>query len=174
MQCYLGLGTVADTFLDLVIYLHYVKCVSQLMVCFLAKCTTTATTTICPGLPGWADTRRMYHSVGCPQSDTCHLLSFIVQGEDNRGRHMTIWMDAIPSGLSVPPSLSSPPFLCLMPFLPQPSQFILAWDRHQVCRLAYPVDCFLLNVIAVTFSKKPIHNCLQNYTHENQNREVRK
>jgi len=26
--------------------------------------------------------------------------------------------------------LPSPPFLCRMPFLAQPSQFILAWDRH--------------------------------------------
>jgi len=27
----------------------------------------------------------------------------------------------------------------LMPFLPQPSHFILAWDRHQICWLTYPV-----------------------------------
>jgi len=26
-----------------------------------------------------------------------------------------------------------------MPFLPQPSHFILAWDRHQICWLAYRV-----------------------------------
>ena len=26
-----------------------------------------------------------------------------------------------------------------MPFLQQPSQFIVAWDRHQICWLAYPV-----------------------------------
>jgi len=26
-----------------------------------------------------------------------------------------------------------------MPFLTQPSQFILAWDRHHICWLAYPV-----------------------------------
>jgi len=26
-----------------------------------------------------------------------------------------------------------------MPFLTQPSQFILAWDRHQICWLAYLV-----------------------------------
>jgi len=25
-----------------------------------------------------------------------------------------------------------------MPFLPQPSQFILGWDRHLICLLAYP------------------------------------
>jgi len=26
-----------------------------------------------------------------------------------------------------------------MPFLTKPSQFILAWDRHQICWIAYPV-----------------------------------
>jgi len=26
-----------------------------------------------------------------------------------------------------------------MPFLTQPFQFILVWDRHQICWLAYPV-----------------------------------
>jgi len=35
--------------------------------------------------------------------------------------------------------LPHPPILRRMPFLPQPSQFILAWDRHQICWLAYPV-----------------------------------
>ena len=34
-------------------------------------------------------------------------------------------------------------FLRRMPFLTQPSQFILAWDRHQICWLAYPV-CVLV------------------------------
>jgi len=38
--------------------------------------------------------------------------------------------------------LHHPPFLRQMPFLPQPSQFILAWDRHQICWLAYPVAWF--------------------------------
>jgi len=31
-----------------------------------------------------------------------------------------------------------PPFLCRMPFLPQPSHFILAYDRHQICWLTLP------------------------------------
>jgi len=35
--------------------------------------------------------------------------------------------------------LPHPPFLRRMPFLLQPSQFILAWNRHQICWLAYPV-----------------------------------
>jgi len=34
-------------------------------------------------------------------------------------------------------------FLCWMPFLAQSSQFMLAWDRHQTCWLAYPVAWLL-------------------------------
>jgi len=30
------------------------------------------------------------------------------------------------------------PFLCQIPFMSQPSHFILAWNRHQICWLAYP------------------------------------
>jgi len=41
------------------------------------------------------------------------------------------------------PSSLFPPFLRQMSFLPQPSQFILAWDRHQICWLAYPVAWLL-------------------------------
>jgi len=35
------------------------------------------------------------------------------------------------------PTSNIPPFLRRMPFLPQPSHFILARDRHQICWLAY-------------------------------------
>jgi len=34
-----------------------------------------------------------------------------------------------------------------MPFLPQPSQFVLAWDRHQTCWLAYPVAWFAVKIM---------------------------
>jgi len=54
------------------------------------------------------------------------------------------------------------PHLCLptiftsvhrMPFLAQLSQFILAWDRHQIRWLAYPVAWFLLaDIWQVNFS----------------------
>jgi len=54
------------------------------------------------------------------------------------GRH-SIWSSQRPTSLI-------PPFLCRMPFLPQPSQFILAWNRHQICWLAYPLAWFLLQV----------------------------
>jgi len=59
--------------------------------------------------------------------------------EDNRGRHADN-----PAGRhSIRTSQWSnsiiPPFLCHMPFLLQPFQFILAWDRHQICWITYPV-----------------------------------
>jgi len=56
---------------------------------------------------------------------------------DIRGRHTnnpagrhSIWTNHRPTSLI-------PSFSCQMPFLPQPSQFILALDRHQICWLAY-------------------------------------
>jgi len=33
------------------------------------------------------------------------------------------------------PTSIIPPFLCQIPFLPQPSQFILAWDWQHICWL---------------------------------------
>jgi len=51
----------------------------------------------------------------------------------------TIWMDCHPIQTYWCPTLPSPPFLRRMLVLTQPSQFILAWDRHQICWLAYPV-----------------------------------
>jgi len=58
---------------------------------------------------------------------------------DIRGRHTdnpdgrhSIWTNQRPTSLI-------PRFLCWMPFLSQPSQFIVAWDRHQICWLACPV-----------------------------------
>jgi len=78
-------------------------------------------TTLFPGQPrGWAGARRK-----------C-LRNFMVQGKITEADTLTIRLGTIPSRLiSVPPP-SSPIF---MPdaLLPQPSQFILAWDRHQIC-----------------------------------------
>jgi len=50
---------------------------------------------------------------------------------------LTIQMDAISPGPWMPTPPLFPPVLCRMPFLPQPSQFIPAWDRHQICWIAY-------------------------------------
>jgi len=51
--------------------------------------------------------------------------------------HHSIWTNQQPTSI-IPPSL------LWMPFLSQPSQFILAWDRHQICWLAYPVVLFMV------------------------------
>jgi len=51
---------------------------------------------------------------------------------DNPAGHHSIRTNQRPTSLI-------PPFLCQMPFLLQPSQFILAWDRRQICWLAYPL-----------------------------------
>jgi len=67
------------------------------------------------------------------------LWTFMVQGEiteaENRGRHTdhpggrhSIWTKQWPISII-------PPFLRWMPFLSQASNFILAWDRHQICWL---------------------------------------
>jgi len=76
-----------------------------------------------------------------PESTFCHLLDFLVQNEDNTGRHTNSPDGLPPIQTNWCPSLPSPPFLCQMSFLAQPSQFILNWDRHQICWLAYPVAC---------------------------------
>ena len=99
---------------------------------------------LCPGLPGWASTRRNIHPLmwGRPRGDTRHL-GFMVQGEDNRGRRTNNPAERYPIRIIKAQRPSSPPFLCCMPFLPQPSQFILAWDRHEVCWVAYLVAWWL-------------------------------
>jgi len=104
---------------------------------------------LCPGLPGWARARRNL------------LLDFMIYGvtgdirgrrTDNLARHHSIRTNQWHTSLILP-------FLRHMPFLSQPSQFILAWDRHQKCWLAYPVAWLRLyvpldakQVISETFS----------------------
>ena len=82
---------------------------------------------IFPGLPGWAGTRRNL------------LLDFMLQGKITEADIPIIRLGATPSGLISDPPPSSRPFSFRMPFLSQPSQFLLAWDRHQICSLAYPM-----------------------------------
>jgi len=67
------------------------------------------------------------------------IWTFIVQGKITQADTPTIRLVATPSGLISNPPANIPPFLRRTPFLPQPSHFILAWDRHQICWLAYPV-----------------------------------
>jgi len=58
------------------------------------------------------------------------VLGFLVQGEDNKGRCTNILDGCHPTETNWCPHLHHPHCLYWMPFLPQPSQFILAWDRR--------------------------------------------
>ena len=62
--------------------------------------------------------------------------------EDNRGRHNDHLADRHSIWINERPNSIIPPFVRQMPFLPQPSHFILAWDRHQICWPAYSVAWF--------------------------------
>ena len=62
--------------------------------------------------------------------------------EDNRGRHSDYRAGHHSIRTNRRPTNIIPPFLRRMPFLSQPSQFILVWDGHQICWLAYPVAWF--------------------------------
>jgi len=75
-----------------------------------------------------------------PEGTFRHLMDFLVQNEDNTGRR-TNNPDGLPAiQTNWWPHLCHPhQFLCRMPFLAQSCQFILAWDRNQICWLAYPV-----------------------------------
>ena len=59
--------------------------------------------------------------------------------EDNRSRHIDHQDGCHSIRTSQWPISIIPPFLYRLPFLQQPSHFILHWDRHQMCWLAYPV-----------------------------------
>jgi len=59
------------------------------------------------------------------------------RGEDNRGKCTDSPVGHHPIRTIHAPTSVVPPILCRMPFLSQPSQFILAWDRHQICWIAY-------------------------------------
>ena len=66
-----------------------------------------------------------------------HLLHFMAQGQIAEANAPTACLDAIPHRL-LEPHLHHPPFLCWMLFLPQPSQFILAWDRPRILLVCIP------------------------------------
>jgi len=70
----------------------------------------------------------------CQKKSSCGLYG---AREDNRGRHTDNPAGRHSIRTNQPPTSIIPPFLCRMPFLLQPSQFILAWDRHQICWFAY-------------------------------------
>ena len=63
----------------------------------------------------------------------------MVQGKINRGRHTDNPAGRQSIRTNQQRTSVVPPFLRRMPFRHQPSQFILAWNMHQICWLAYPV-----------------------------------
>jgi len=60
----------------------------------------------------------------------------MLQGKITRGRHADHMAGHHSIRTNQQPTSIIPPFLRQMPFLPQPSHFILAWDRHEICWLA--------------------------------------
>ena len=81
-----------------------------------------------------------------PEGTFHHLLDFLVQNEVTQADAPTIWMDCHPIHTNWYPHLYHPHhFYVGCPswhMVTQPSQFILAWDRHQICWLAYPLAWF--------------------------------
>ena len=63
---------------------------------------------------------------------------------------LTIWTNH-----SQRPTSIIPPFLCRMLLLPEPSHFISAWDRHQIC-IAIGVVCVLSGVVQYEMEEKSI------------------
>ena len=86
--------------------------------------------------------------------------------EYNRGRHTNNPAGRHSVRINQPPTSLIPPFLRRMPFLPQPSQFILAWDKHQICWLAYPVAWFhvLLTTSSIYYCWRYHHTTPQLFT----------
>jgi len=93
---------------------------------------TTIFAALFPGLPGVSQ---------CQMKKSSSVL--YGAREDKRGRHT----DNLAGHHSIRTiHLHHPPFLHQIPFLPKPSQFILAWCRHQICWLAYPVAWLTLSM----------------------------
>jgi len=80
---------------------------------------TTVLRPFIPGQPRWAGASRQLP------------LDFMVLGRITRGRHTNNPGGHHSFRTNQQSTSINPPFLRRMPFLPQPSQFILAWDRHR-------------------------------------------
>jgi len=135
-------------------------CILELMFLFLAAETGKAPTEVCmlhkcyfhhTHTHTHTHTQPFYSSLDfawdnpgelVPEGTFCHILDFLVQNEDKTGRH-TNNPDGLPPHPNwlVPLSLPSHHFYARYP-LTQSSQFILAWDRHQICWLPHPVACY--------------------------------
>jgi len=143
--------------------------ISSLNCCLLFAvhaCTTaTCFAVLQPTQPfyGFLDYVRDNPGEPVPEGTFRHLLDFLVQNESNTGR-CTNNPDGLPPhpDYLLPSPLPSPPFLRWMPFLTQPSQFNLAWDRHQICWLAYPVAWFCCSAEIMSSSPRTVSShCLR-------------
>ena len=101
-------------------------------------------------------TQNLLHPLSTSFIIADHLLHFMEQWKITEADTLTIRLDATPSGLSVP-HLHHLPFLRQMPFLPQPSQFLLAWDRHRIM-LACILSMWQKKIRCLIFSTKILVN----------------
>jgi len=116
--------------------------------------------TLCPDLPRWASTRRDIHPL-TPETCRGSLSSFWILwgvGKITEASAPTIRLDATPSRLSMPPPPPSTNFT-LDALLPQPSQFILAWDRHKICWIAH-LEAWLTSYIQPLENNAEIQNII--------------
>jgi len=97
-------------------------------------------TALFPGPTRWAGARRTI------------LLEFMVLGRITRGRHTNNPGGRHSIRTNQQSTSINPPFLCRMPFLPQPSQLILAWNRHRNM-----LDCI------PPWIAYPLHTSIKNY-----------
>jgi len=92
---------------------------------------------LCPGLSGWAGTKREPTHTWNVLWESVIILDFMRRGEDNRGK----CTDNLVGCHLIRPSMSPPPsstqFYAECPSYHNPPFFILAWDRHQICWIAY-------------------------------------
>jgi len=87
---------------------------------------------LCPGLPRWDSTRRDIHPF-TPETflESVIILDFMRRGEDNGSKCTDNLAGRQPVQTIDAPTSIIPQILRQKPFLRQPSQFILARDRHQ-------------------------------------------
>ena len=115
-------------------------CVSTVNMCMYTRMHIHFTA-LFPGPSRWPGARRKL------------FLEFYGTMEDNRGRHTDHLAGHHSIRINQRPTSIVPPFLGQMPFLLQPCQFILAWDRHQICWQAYPVAWLCISMCSqkITF-----------------------
>jgi len=86
-------------------------------------------------------------------------LGFMVQGKITEADTLTMRNRCHSIQTNQRPTSIIPLFVRRIPFLPQPSHFILAWDRHQICWLAYPVEWFVCACVCICTKYWQIENC---------------